>query len=1091
MKETKDNDAAKRKNRDQDFDDDTDISNDEFEDDEDLNVDFSSIKKVFSSNEKKEDSKRSRSDDSDDFDDEFEDEDFGSKKENFSNKHAGFVNKKDLNRHGKEHFSKKENLNYFKKEKDFKKEHHKKREDDEELEIDFSKIKSFFLDSRRNTWLIILFLLLIPIIITIYIRLQPQYLPVTDQWAENSVYTYYRNSIAQAVNSQYPNLPQQNKNALIDTEFNKFLSENSNEVQQQIKSTSEFFKEGFRYEENGYKYTFLGDLDSYYFLRQARNLELKGSICDKVIEGKCIDDHMIAPNGLEIAITMHPYGIFYLYKILKVFMPSINLMKASFLLPTFLAIIAVIAAFFIGRRLMNNVAGFFTAMFVTLNPIFITRTLGSDTDIWNVMFPLLIVWVFLEVFEAKSILKKVILTVLVGFFIGIFSFAWSGWWYVFDFIVGALIAYIAFIIIRSIYRKQRISITRNRELMLSLLVIGILLVSSAFFVTIFTSWASFIGAVTSPIIFIATLKLATQANLWPNVLTTVAELNPASIDQIIGQVSYNMHWFFGLALLGLILILVKRKPEIKEYVLIVISLIVFLFVSSTAGLSIGITKFMIILIIPIFIALIFLVINRELEVDVKPTLLFIIWFIGMIYTSTKGIRFVLLLIPVFSIAIGVFLGYFYQWVSRLLIEKVKLSKYVSHIGIFLLICLLLITPINVGISAGKSFIPSITKGWYDSLIKIRDESKPDAIINSWWDFGHWFKYFADRRVTLDGASQNHPNAHWLGKILQTDNEKEAIAILRMLDCGSNNAFEVIDEKYNDTLLSVTLVKKIIMMDSKEEINDILSKEGFTKEQIQKILNYMKCNPPENYFISSEDMVGKAGVWAHFGLWDFKKSYIIVNLRNKMPEEAINIMTTKLNYSLEDAKKIYYEMQTLSSEEQVNAWISPWPGYLSRGSAFDCNEDNNTKLIVCNYGIGIGNQNGKNIVIEKGLIDIENIQNTTLLLGFYESSTGIKIGESTAKPAGIVIFENEKNKRYNINYSSLGYDIVLSIKKTVNLSINQTPTIYKSLISSEELSQSIFTRLFYLEGVGTTKFEKFSDITDITGQRIIVWKVNWN
>ena len=46
------------------------------------------------------------------------------------------------------------------------------------------------------------------------------YLPATDNWAQNTVYNYYQNQIAQQVNQQYPNLPDQNKKILMDNQKN-------------------------------------------------------------------------------------------------------------------------------------------------------------------------------------------------------------------------------------------------------------------------------------------------------------------------------------------------------------------------------------------------------------------------------------------------------------------------------------------------------------------------------------------------------------------------------------------------------------------------------------------------------------------------------------------------------------------------------------------------------------------------------------------------------------------------------------------------------------------------------------------------------
>ena len=39
--------------------------------------------------------------------------------------------------------------------------------------------------------------------------------------------------------------------------------------------------------------------------------------------------------------------------------------------------------------------------------------------------------------------------------------------------------------------------------------------------------------------------------------------------------------------------------------------------------------------------------------------------------------------------------------------------------------------------------------------------------------------------------------------------------------------------------------------------------------------------------------------------------------------------------------------------------------------------------------------------------------------------------------------------------------------------------------------SLFSRLFFFDGAETTAFTKFSDMTDFTGTRIIVWKVDWS
>ena len=145
--------------------------------------------------------------------------------------------------------------------------------------------------------------------------------------------------------------------------------------------------------------------------------------------------------------------------------------------------------------------------------------------------------------------------------------------------------------------------------------------------------------------------------------------------------------------------------------------------------------------------------------------------------------------------------------------------------------------------------------------------------------------------------------------MQTNSEAESVAILRMLDCGSNNAFEEVNKKYQDTEKSQNVISEIILMSKENAKQKLLSLE-FTEDETTKILELTHCNPPEDYFITSEDMVGKAGVWAHFGLWDFDKAFIINEVKPKDVVEGTKILQERFGYSEEEASKIYYDVQAL-------------------------------------------------------------------------------------------------------------------------------------------------------------------------------------
>ena len=89
--------------------------------------------------------------------------------------------------------------------------------------------------------------------------------------------------------------------------------------------------------------------------------------------------------------------------------------------------LAVIPAFFIGRRLAGNIGGLFAGIVVAIHPAILTRTIAgfSDTDAYNIFFPLMIVWLTLLLFEAEGLKKKSIYGGLTGLTMGIYLFAWN------------------------------------------------------------------------------------------------------------------------------------------------------------------------------------------------------------------------------------------------------------------------------------------------------------------------------------------------------------------------------------------------------------------------------------------------------------------------------------------------------------------------------------------------------------------------------------------------------------------------------------------------------------------------------------------
>jgi dolichyl-phosphooligosaccharide-protein glycotransferase len=952
-----------------------------------------------------------------------------------------------------------------------------KKDEDEEISIDFSKIKSWFkglkpsghkedkIEEKKEenpkdtsgedeisvNWgkvggffkkYGVVFLILIPIFLSIFFRMYPAYLPITDDWAKSSVYTYYKNQIGTKISAEFPNLPDANKQTLIEAEFSKFLKENKDNIEQQITATSNYFKSQYKYTgTDGKEYLYLSDIDTYLWYGEVKNYLKYGHFGTEIVDGKEINFLRNGRQGVEMPpIKLHSLFEVYLYKLVSLFNRNIQLTTVIFGVSVIIIALSIIPAFFIGRRLVGNIGGLFAGIIVAINSALLARTSAgvADTDPWNIFFPLVILWLFIEAFEAKNIKKQVLFSCLSGLSVGLFSFAWGGWWYPFDFIIAMLFVYLAYLLLTGLFKKDNITgqITQLG------IIGGIFLFASAVFVSLFSGIGTFYGAFSGPISVIF-MKAVGIFTLWPNVMTTVAEFNEVPLSSIVSQMGGSLIFWIGL--MGIVLLLFnKDKKNQLNWAYLALSALYYLFIVGLKDNLNNPLTFMILISIPIIAGVIKVFCMSEFkEIDIKLAIVMIIWFMGTAYGFTQGIRFAILMVPAFAVSFGVSIGILYNMLSVWIPKELKVNKMISNTVIVLLLCLLLVGPVQSAHSTAKSEVILMNDAWYDSLIKIKNDST-DAIITSWWDFGHWFVSVAERRVTSDGADQGE-RIHWVGKSLLTSDEDVSMGLLRMMNCGQEKAPHIL-EKYidNDTVKAINVLNKIILED-RNGAEKMLKAEGLKDSEIKEVLDTTHCTDliPQ-YYITSEDMVGKAAVWGHFGSWDFEKAKMYMEVHNLDYYDGTKLLKEDFNLSEGEAETTYNEIISNEGDQ----WISPWPSYMSGETA--CSVDGD--IVQCGNGLEV---------------------NLTDHNAYFNTQDGKKHPESLVYVTKTDLVE----KKFD---DSIPYSAIL-IPKGDGFSV---------VLCSPLLAKSMFTRLFYFDGHGLNHFTKFSDITSFTGERIIVWKVSW-
>ncbi len=907
---------------------------------------------------------------------------------------------------------------------------------------------------------------MIPIILSSFFRLYPVDLPATEDWARDSVERHLGNQVKAQIDQQYPNLPDANKQALIEQEIQQIYATQGDSIQTQIKGTADYFRSKLQ-DENGH--TYLLAIDPYLWYSLSRNFledPSTGFGDMKNDDGKNI--FSLRNGRMDMRTTdlkFVPTFNIIVYKILSVFDRDITLMRAVFFVPVILIALSIIPAFFLGRQFGGNISGLFSGLIIALNGSLLSRTPAgfSDTDAYNILFPLFIVWTFVLAMKAKDMKNTFIYSGLTGALFGLYAMSWAGWGHVLVILIatlGVVLFYHLAVNRDEIFRKGLGQYFKLKRVKTAFATLITMFISSLIFVSITRGLSTFFNAGFKVVLGFITLKEVAVTTLWPNVLTTVAEFNEVPLSNIVSQMGGLL--FFLIALIGIsaAFFMSKKGEEETMFQLTSISLSALwygIILISLLKQEIKILTLMLLIAVPFLVKYVYSIWKKKKGLRIEHSALLLIWFIATLYSFTNGTRFAILLVPSFAVAFGVTIGIVYNTIVRVMDKEFGVDRKISQVILVVgLLSLLMYQPIVVANNISKSEMPSMNDAWYDSLRSIHDASE-DAIITSWWDFGHWFFSISERRVTFDGANQGR-RIHWVGKSLLENDEDLAIGILRMLNCGQEDAFKVFNKNFNNldkydpseprTVETIALMDDVMSEPDREKAKKIMIKAGFSDAGADETLEYTHCEDLiDQYYIISDDMVGKSGVWAHFGSWDFERALTwqtVSKISDR--EEGISVLMDDFGISDRiEAENMYTEIRTTKADR----WVAEWPSYAS----------------------GVSNcvSKGAGITCDNGLeVDFSN-RNATI------STQQGRVGVNT-----LVYPEDDVLKTVSIN-PDIPYSAIL---------IPTGNGQFKSILATPEIAGSMFTRLFFLNGHGLKHFKLHTFKQSVTNNQIYVYKVEW-
>ena len=771
------------------------------------------------------------------------------------------------------------------------------------------------------------FFVLACVAVVVWIRLLPWSLPAAGPLAESILERQLREQVAPDIMRREP--ADRWRDAVAAAARERLKSGGPEIAAARAKLAAEIKSQLSFVGKDGRSYAYLGDYDSYVWLRNARNYLRHGTTCDVIVAGECRDTYGDAPVGYRMIYnrSLHIAAIIGVHRVATFFHPGYPLAASAFLVPVIVGALGVLPAFFIGRRLGGNIGGVVAALMISLDPAFLLRSVGSDNDVWNVVMPLFIAGAISAGLTAQTKTKAFGYAALAGLTTGLYAAVWRGWIFTFLVVIAAALACLILTFVRRLGREGLRRAATGADVRRLAGVAGFYYLSSGVF-----TWLA--GApFFLPFNFSALLGPARGAARatawWPVAYSTVSELSRPLASDLAMFMGGTIVLFAGW--LGLLCLILPQKRLEKRHILIIVWTLA-LFAARYVWLGYDAawkTTFIAAFAAPFAAELLYRAWKNEPDETNDPVaLLVLVWFFASLYQVFGGVRFLIIFAVPFGFALGALAGR----VRELLqsgINWLASNRALASVASGAIALAIVLYPLQRGYATVASYYPAVNDAWWDSLVAIRSHSAADAIVNTWWDYGYWVKYAAERKVSSDGGSLATHVPHWLAKAFIASSDQESRGILRMLNCGSDTtplpegrygAFGKLAAMGLNDYRAYGFLTDLVRLD-RADAERYLADRGFNAERRANILASTHCAPAESFLVISKEMIRKAEWWMTLGSWDVRRAYLAKRTRLLTESDALEDLK-RLGYRPADSKVLYDAVAGLQSQPEIDDFIAP-------------------------------------------------------------------------------------------------------------------------------------------------------------------------
>lgn len=476
--------------------------------------------------------------------------------------------------------------------------------------------------------------------------------------------------------------------------------------------------------------------DPYYHYRMAETILEEGSRPDW--------DYIAAyPTGSPVK---HPplfhYYLAYSYKVIALF-SGVTLFQWCIYANIIPVILAILAAYYAGKAVTNEIGGLFTALFAAVSGATSSRTVigYTDTDIFVVLFSFVVTYFFVSALKNE----KKYSSPLLGITLFLFAVTWTGYWHLVFLVFSAFIIYLA---VDAVRRKA------GKDLWSAF---AVSLLCFALPWTLYNQYyAEAAVLAVLGVIWYLRGNVLSRYDRWVlpvvGAVAAVISITVLRSERIFSFAFRNSERLLGLSLPS------AGGPTLPDISMSILQRGAVTFTAMSQLFS------MLMVVAPF--GIVFLIWRRT-RISLQVLVYLVLYFVGTGLMMLLGGRYTMIFAVPLILASGAFFG-----ILPDILEGRVTSKGICAV---ILVCALSVVPVYVGSAETSKAVSSMNDDLWEALTWINANTPEDSVVISGWDTGYWVESIAKRRSVMNGS---HYDIYWRvvkhGKLLETTDEDVAV-----------------------------------------------------------------------------------------------------------------------------------------------------------------------------------------------------------------------------------------------------------------------------------------------------------------------------